>query len=63
MGEKKEKVEKMEEGLKTIKVSRLNHSRISHLQAKLWLARKKRPTQNDVITYLFENQHKEKGNK
>ena len=45
---------------KSLKVSQLNHDRIGQKQAELWLMRKKRPTQNDVITYLFENQNKEK---
>lgn len=48
---------------KSLKVSQLNHERVSRLQATLWLARGKRPTQNDIITYLFENQKEEKGNK
>lgn len=46
--------------MKSIKVSKLNYERIVALKGKLVMIRKKNQTHNDAITYLFENQNKEK---
>ena len=54
-----EKVNFMAKLMKTIKVSVQNHERIVALKGKLEMIRRRNQTDNDAITYLFENQKKE----
>lgn len=50
----------MAKGEKTVKVSDKNHKRLFSLAGRLQEARGRKQTPNDAITYLFENQKKEK---
>ena len=61
--DKNKKVAEMVKGEKTVKVSEENHKRLFSLAGKMQEAKGRKQTPNDAISYLFENQHKEKGNK